>query len=73
MLNAQRVFFINLVRLKKHSLRLIFIELLVLRNPAFRQYFLRKATPFQTNRIKNIKFHKVTLFSFLKSTLFTFH
>jgi len=36
MLNAQRVFFINLVRLKKHSLRLIFIELLVLRNPALR-------------------------------------
>ena len=32
-------FFLNLVYLKKHSLRLVVLELLVLRKPALRQYF----------------------------------
>ena len=34
-------FFCKLAVLKKHSLRLVFLELLVLRKPALRQYFSR--------------------------------
>ncbi|OJV48987.1 MAG: hypothetical protein BGO40_03545 [Chryseobacterium sp. 39-10] len=34
-------FFYNLVYLKKHSLRLVILELFVLRKPALRQYFFR--------------------------------
>ena len=43
-------FFCNLVSLKKHSLRLVFLELLVLRNPALRQYFSRYL-PFYMKRV----------------------
>ena len=34
-------FFCKLAVLKKHSLRLVFLELFVLRKPALRQYFFR--------------------------------
>ena len=35
-------FFCKLAVLKKHSLRLVVLELSVLRNPALRQYFFRR-------------------------------
>ena len=73
-------FFLNLVYLKKHSLRLGFAELLVLRKPALRQYFFRymlcldKHTA-ETINDKNISEQKFILFLptiFLPTLISTF-
>lgn len=55
------VFFLNLDNLKKHRLRLVVLELLVLRKPALRQYFFRYLQVVPKMRILTIVF----LFQFL--------
>ena len=50
--------FCKLAVLKKHSLRLVFLEHFVLRKPALRQYFFR-CTTFKLNHLKIFKMKKL--------------